>query len=198
MSGFHTLKASAALSGLNVSLREGTVYADNMSLNKNQLVFKDVTSGISRESIQQHTGIFYNQQSSFLNTVTTIDHRFNEYGIDLSITNFSNVSRVNETDIGLGSMILLKTDEDDTRHRMTINPKEVNVSTSNFSVINTGSVAIEGKGVTINTNVSGLSLRGDLISTETGGFINQYLKVQIYDNASSMYRSYVIPLMSPP
>jgi hypothetical protein len=211
MTTFHTLKASSNLSGLNVSLRDGTIYAGDMTLNKTQLNFKDeiIRDFYKRDgTIEEHEdqirelqikseGIAYMHDYTFMNTSIQIENTLDEYGMDLLRKNVTNnVTRIDRSFIGVGDLAFETTDASDIRHSMFVNPKKMEIFTPTFSLTNTGSIAVEGKGVTINTNASGLSLKGDMISADTGGYINKYLKVQIYDEGE--YKDFVIPLMSAP
>ena len=220
---FHTIKSSAELSGINVSLRDGTIYADNMSLNNTQLIFKNEESRIftnTRKIGPQETenhegqkrklqvnsdGIFYTHDYILTdgenNATAQVRNVVDEFGIDFSLmSDINNQSRKNTTYIGMGAMQLEMRGTDDKYHWMTMDPKLLATSTPNFLIRNSdGSTTIEGKGVTINTNASGLSLKGEpgMITEVSAGFNNRYLKITIYDNASSMYKDFVVPLMNP-
>jgi len=192
---FHNIYSSSNLSGINVLLKEGAVSADNMSLNKNSLIFRDETIGSKTEV--DYRGVLFTKDYTFLETVTTIENKMNEFGLNLSLTNRrNNIDHLSDSFIGMGDLHFLQTDEDATRHSVIFNPKEMNVSTTQFSFMNKGSVSIEGAGLTLNASSEGLKLKGDMINTSTGGYINKYLKVHIYDENTSSYLPYNIPLMS--
>jgi hypothetical protein len=200
---FHTLKASSTLSGLNVSLREGTVFSENMSINNSGLVFN--ASGETAEK-KQETHMNYDELSvntifkSNNNDVVTIENKLDKIGLSqtYSYTRSGILYRDGLEAFADGTILLQQTKDGGSNHRMFVTPSELNISTSNFSVANKGSVAVEGLGVTLNTSTSGLFLRGDMISLDSGGLLNKYLKVQIYDEVNNVYVPYVIPLMSAP
>jgi hypothetical protein len=217
---FHTIKSSRSLSGINVSLRDGTIYADNMSLNNTHLNFRDELDSVfrykrntsvgtvteeehldkTRDLRIQTEGIFYSEDYTFNDLSAKIENVIDGFGMMLSRTDDMNhENRKFETYLGTGAMGLEITEEDDKRHWMVVNPKVVQTDTPEFSIKNySGSIVMDGKGVSIDTNASGLYLKGEnMISLDTGGYINKYLSVVIYDNASSMYKPFLIPLMNP-
>ncbi len=82
-----------------------------------------------------------------------------------------------------------------TLNDLSLTNSQLNVSTSNFSLVNKGTVAIEGNGLHLNTSSRGLSLSGsDIINTSSGGYVNKFLRVYIYED--EQYKPYNIPLMN--
>jgi hypothetical protein len=78
---------------------------------------------------------------------------------------------------------------------LSLTESQLNVSTSNFSLVNTGAFSLESNGLHLMTNASGLSLSGtDIMNTSAGGYVNKFLKVYIYEEGQ--YKPYNIPLLS--
>lgn len=198
---FHDIYASSNLSGLNVILRDGIISADNMSLSKNSLIFKekDETIENKQEILIKSTGATVTQiYKSNNNEIVTIENNLDSIGLRTSYQyTRNNIFHDDGTYIGVaGTFHLRNTDDEGRQHTLFMNPSELNVSTTHFSFMNKGSVSVEGMGVTLNTSSSGLRLKGDMINTSTGGYINKYLKVFIYDEVTNSFLPYNIPLMS--
>jgi len=221
MPDFHTIKASAALSGINVSLRDGAIFAENMSLSKLSLEFKEEKDQVfhfkrntpaGTETVVEHlettldlrlnkNGLFYGEDYKINDFTGKMETFLGPFGMRFSRMNdVLNVSRTYETYIGIGAMAFEMTELDDKRHWLEIDPTKLTTETAEFAIKNiTGSLVIDGKkGVTIETNASSLYLKGNnMLTLETGGFNNMYLSIEVYDNASSEYKPFLIPLMSP-
>lgn len=85
---------------------------------------------------------------------------------------------------------LLLTEEDNS---LRIHPKGINASSLDFLCENTGSITLQGEGITLDTNSSGIRLSGtELINTSSGPLVNKFL--QVYIREGEDFVPYNIPL----
>lgn len=200
---FHEIFSSSNLSGLNVNLKHGALYAENMSLDSQRLFFNNQdtnqvtvidTSGVS------HIRTFQSDNSDLV----TVESTLNNMGL-LQSYNYSrgNVSYEDGLDLFSSGVIFMHQNENEVRNELELTPSNLNVSTTTFTLSNQGDLLVESntslhlKGDSVRiVSESGLQLKGDMITTTTGGYINKYLKVQIC-NALGVYEQYQIPLMNP-
>jgi hypothetical protein len=202
---------SSNLSGLIIGLKNGALYTDNMSLNNQRLLFDEVTSQDQKSTQVDTTGISH---SRVFNNGS--DKRFlnlNQFGLSQS-THYSmgNMSHVDSMSLLPGGSLFVEQFEEGVRkNTLTLEPSLLNVSTTRFTLSNSGDLWLQSsQNVSIQSNASlqlhansvrivsdtGLQLCGDMINTTSGGYVNKFLKVQIC-NASGVYEHYQIPLMNP-
>jgi len=203
---FHEIFSSSNLSGINVQLKNGTVYADNMSLNKQRLFFNEQeTYDTKQETVIDTSGISHIRTFRSDNQdLVTVESTLDDGGLQQSYTySRGNVSYDNGLDLFPAGSIFMHQDENEVRKALLLDPSELNVSTTTFTLSNQGDLLVESntslhlKGDSVRiVSESGLQLKGDMITTTTGGYINKYLKVQIC-NALGVYEQYQIPLMNP-
>jgi hypothetical protein len=208
---FHEMFCSSNLSGLIIGLKNGALYTDNMSLNNQRLLFDEVTSQDQKSTQVDTTGISH---SRVFNNGS--DKRFlnlNQFGLSQS-THYSmgNMSHVDSMSLLPGGSLFVEQFEEGVRkNTLTLEPSLLNVSTTRFTLSNSGDLWLQSsQNVSIQSNASlqlhansvrivsdtGLQLCGDMINTTSGGYVNKFLKVQIC-NASGVYEHYQIPLMNP-
>lgn len=200
---FHEIFSSSNLSGLNVNLKHGALYAENMSLDSQRLFFNNQdtnqvtvidTSGVS------HIRTFRSNNQDLVTVESTLD----DGGLQQSYTySRGNVSYDNGLDLFPAGSIFMYQNENEVSNALELDPSALNVSTTTFTLSNQGDLLVESntslhlKGDSVRiVSESGLQLKGDMITTTTGGYINKYLKVQIC-NALGVYEQYQIPLMNP-
>jgi hypothetical protein len=203
---FHEIFSSSNLSGLNVNLKRGALYAENMSLNSQRLFFNEQETPDSKQETRiDTTGISHLQIFRSDNQdLVTVESTLNNMGLIQSY-NYSrdNVSYDNGLGLDPAGLIVMHQNENEVVNRLLLDPRSLNVSTTTFTLSNRGDVLVnsntslqlKGDSVQI-VSESVLQLKGDMITTTTGGYINKYLKVQIC-NASGIYEQYQIPLMNP-
>ncbi len=203
---FHEIFSSSNLSGLNVNLKHGTLYAENMSLDSQRLFFnKQETSETNQVTVIDTSGISHIRTFRSDNEdLVTVESTLDDDGLQQSYTyTRDNVSYDNGLDLFPAGSIFMYQNENEVSNALELDPSALNVSTTKFTLSNQGdlleesntSLHLKGDSVRI-VSESGLQLKGDMITTTTGGYINKYLKVQIC-NALGVYEQYQIPLMNP-
>ncbi len=175
--------SSSNLSGLNIGLKNGAVYADNMSLNNQRLLFDEVTSQDQKSMQVDTTGISH---SRVFNNGS--DKRFlnlNQFGLSQS-THYSmgNMSHVDSMSLLPGGSLLVEQFEEGVRkNTLTLEPSLLNVSTTRFTLSNSGDLWLQSS-QNVSIHSSDLSIQTGNVSIQTENvFVESNASLQLHANS---------------